>query len=175
MTFSPTDFEEKTEYERLVLDAAYPLIARRATGVTIDVTRRGHRGIKIGLPPLEDKCEFPPLGGGEIQEGDQPVTLDIRPLIFGAAWKVLDLLVEGVIGHSTGKGMQVKDKLAKLLSEPAPTPFSGETKLWERTVAIYSSTAEMRNCIVHRRFRVDDHAEVMRGQPRRLAIHRHGR
>ncbi|GAA3039686.1 hypothetical protein [Streptosporangium longisporum] len=163
MTFSSTDFEQRTEYERFVLDTAYPLIARAATGAIIDATRRGRRDIGVAVGAIGLKAHVPSPGGGS-----KSAEFDIRPLIFGAAWKVLDLLIEGVIGHSTGKGMQVKNKLAMLASAPSPAPFSGEPKLWERTVAIYSNTAEMRNCIVHRRFQVDKPAEVMRGSAKKV-------
>ena len=59
--------------------------------------------------------------------GDAPGTVgvtELRPLIFGAAWKVLDLLVE----LATGKGDTIEEKARKAAADlvPAVAPFDGQ-------------------------------------------------
>ena len=159
MALSSSDFEQRTEYERLVLDATYPLIARPAAGAVIDVTERGHRSININLNDgFELRSEFPPLGSGSSSTG----SFDIRPLVFGAAWKVLDQLVETAIGHPTGQHITIANKVANATNQPPASPFS--QVLWDRIVTVYNSFAEMRNSIMHRRFWLDIAADVMRGE-----------
>lgn len=78
---------------------------------------------------------------------------NLRPLLFGAAWKVLDLAVEvGLHEH----GADVSDLSIKRKCRDAATaavrPFDRDRSLWTVIAAVYSGLEQARHCLVHRDF-----------------------
>jgi hypothetical protein len=82
---------------------------------------------------------------------------DIRPLLFGAAWKVLDLLCELALEQAgvapQGRRYLIKFKVTEAAAgRVAPTPpFNSYTDLWARIMGTYASTQELRHSLAHRR------------------------
>jgi hypothetical protein len=76
------EFEESTAFERLVLAEVFPLLATTNTVAQAALDLRG--GVTIDVKMLEN------LG----PQARQDLIDRLRPLFFGAAWKILDLLVE---------------------------------------------------------------------------------
>lgn len=86
---------------------------------------------------------------------------DIRPLLFGAAWKVLDLLCELTLGQA-GVARQGGRYLVSFKVEKAAngtlasiSPFDGRPDLWARIMGTYGATEELRHSLVHRRLIID--------------------
>ena len=79
---SLAEFEESTAFERWMLEALVPLPARRPHQAVKD-SAANHVWITVESAVVR-------VYAGGIQE----VQVDFRPLAFGAAWKVLDLLLE---------------------------------------------------------------------------------
>lgn len=85
--------------------------------------------------------------------------LQIRPLLVGAAWKVIDLLFEEALvqaGHvpdqKRGWSIQRKEALARG-QEARPSQFS--ELIWQAITKTYVNTVELRHSLVHRRAHTD--------------------
>ncbi|WP_330255080.1 hypothetical protein OG874_11325 [Nocardia sp. NBC_00565] len=88
----------------------------------------------------------------------------ISALIFGAAWKVLDLLIEwrlvqlGI--HESKKKplhytIEFKTKAIGKGDLKPMAPFDAQPDLWERIAETYAATANLRRSLVHRRILED--------------------
>jgi hypothetical protein len=82
--------------------------------------------------------------------------LGIRPLCFGAAWKVLDLLVESAFsqaGHQPrGRRWLISDKVSLARTGTGSAqPLSSDADVWERLGMAYANTEQVRHSLVHRR------------------------
>jgi hypothetical protein len=76
----------------------------------------------------------------------------LRPLLFGAAWKILDLLVEYGLNQITPQAQwTIQAKQAKA-SSAVVAPISNDQDVWSRVAALYANTVEARHCLIHRRF-----------------------
>jgi hypothetical protein len=76
--------------------------------------------------------------------------LPLRPLLFGAAWKILDLLIEwGLHGQGVGNAIQAKADHARQAVVPN---LSADPRVWSRIAGVYAGTVEQRHCLVHRSF-----------------------
>ena len=91
--------------------------------------------------------------------GVREVHVDLRPLAFGAAWKVLDLLIELALSQAglggTGR-ITISSKIAhaKRAAGLCP-PLTSDAALWGALTAIYVATEEIRHSLVHRLAEVD--------------------
>ena len=150
-----TEFADDTSFERYLLDRATPLLPRAEGTSVIELGEGGSHGVAVGVPPA---MVYVSAGDSTRSQGDQLSTDDIRPLLFGAAWKVLDLLCElaleqaGVV-HDHGWRYTIAFKVREATSgSVAPAlPFDGHPDLWVRIMRVYASTEELRNSLVHRR------------------------
>jgi hypothetical protein len=136
-------FADETAFERLVLDGAMPLLPTSEARSVIDL--RGP-GVSVAVTPMPAR----------VHVGDAPETVgfaELRPLIFGAAWKVLDLLVE----LATRKRDTIEEKARKAAANlvPAVAPFDTQPDLWMRIMRLYASTKTLRHSLVHRQLKVD--------------------
>ncbi|MBI5284967.1 MAG: hypothetical protein HY874_07720 [Chloroflexi bacterium] len=84
-----------------------------------------------------------------------------RPLVFGAAYKVADLLVEMVMHLNRepfSRRWTFQQKSAFLLRgspQLLPSPLDGVPGLWERLAKLYVALDEHRHAVVHRRITVE--------------------
>jgi hypothetical protein len=82
--------------------------------------------------------------------------LGLRPLVFGAAWKILDILVEHAMSHAGmnphGKRLAIESKVkAMATGSISIEPIASDAEIWNRTCAAYVRTEQYRHSIVHRR------------------------
>src|SRR5260370_32534758 len=91
MPSSLTELEDDTAFERYVLDRATPLLPRSQGTSVIELGESDSTGVAVGVQPAMVHVGMTDSGGSA---GDQLSPEDIRPLFFGAAWKVLDQLIE---------------------------------------------------------------------------------
>jgi hypothetical protein len=92
MLTSLPDFDDSSAFERSALAAVFPLmpVPQSVARASVDL-RAGRRGATIGIMAIDD------LG-----DAARHALIDqLRPLCFGAAWKVLDLFFELAL-HSDG-------------------------------------------------------------------------
>lgn len=108
----PARLEVETAFERLVLDSATPLIEPQYGWVDLRISLLGDVGFMIGAAVCGT------------QAADQLRT-DLRPLMFGAAWKVLDLVVEQALPvRSANWSIRAKVNRAQHLDVPVWHPFA---------------------------------------------------
>jgi hypothetical protein len=141
------DFEESTAFERLVLAEVFPLLATTNTVAQAALDLRGGGGVTTDGMMLEN------LG----TQARQDLIDRLRPLFFGAAWKILDLLVElglHLDGLTPKKGPWLisKKKTYARRRRGQCLPWISHQDLWERICDVYASTVEARHALVHRQF-----------------------
>jgi hypothetical protein len=94
--------------------------------------------------------------------------LGIRPLAFGSAWKVLDLLLEYALAEAglspanrKQKRWRIDEKIAHARSgNGQAAPLSTNKAVWQRLMTAYAETEEVRHSLVHRRATVGAAGEV---------------
>jgi len=163
------DFDDDSAYERYVLARLAPLVKKPQGGIGIGLGDDGSNSptVQAGVATTATPAGAP---------GDQLKRSDIAPLVFGAAWKVLDLLVElrleqlGVSKNAQGRysiEMKVGEVNNGTVSAPAPFDNLEGTlcTLWEQVLKCYAVTEDMRHSLVHRRLTVDQSTGVMSGTP----------
>jgi len=139
------EFAESTEFERLVLDRLMPLYSSDSSD-EIDL-----RQAIAGTGPVKIRITGSTFVFGQAAGEQLEVIL---PLLFGAAWKVLDLLVEVLLqrGCRPSRGnWTIKDKTVAVLEGLADwSLLGGDQPLCAALTDLYVATTEHRHCLVHR-------------------------
>ncbi|WP_336269506.1 hypothetical protein [Vreelandella arctica] len=139
-------FIEATEFERLALDRYLPLIGEEP-GDTWDF-----RQAMEGSGPICLQVHFVT----EVSRRDDALRAALLPLVFGAAWKVLDLLLELAFSRAGRKpdqerGWSIKKKCRLAKQGAGDISLLGtEALTWQAIAQLYAETAEHRHCLVHR-------------------------
>jgi hypothetical protein len=146
-----SDFEEASALERDVLERALPLVNLVFDGsatATVDLAAErvlaGTTG-RATSGPTPDRCID---------------LLRIRPLLVGAAWKILDLLLETALEEAgetpdQGRRWSIGAKVTRARKAVGrPTPFDSTT--WSALMLSYAGTAELRHSLTHRTVHADD-------------------
>lgn len=140
------DFAESTEFERLVLDRLMPCYGS-GSSEEMDL-----REALAGSGPVQVTISGTlSLSAHAVAEA----TANMLPLLFGAAWKLLDLIIElalqqGAAPSDTGH-WPIQTKAKALASGKANAAVLGaDPPLWAALVALYINTTEHRHCLVHR-------------------------
>ena len=171
MSASLTGFDDDTAFERYVLDRATPLLPRPQGTSVIELGEFNSTGVSIMAQPAMVHVGLTDSGGS----ADNQVSADdIRPLLFGAAWKVLDQLIELALEQaSVAHDRQPSDYTIKLKANKAANgsvapvpPFDLSPDLWSRVMRIYASTRVLRDSLTHRRLIVDPVTGDINGVPR---------
>lgn len=139
-------FADSTAFERLVLDRLMPCYGSDSAD-EIDL-----REAMAGTGPVQVKISaFASFSAHAVAEA----TASMLPLLFGAAWKLLDLIVElalqqGLAPSRDGK-WPIKAKARALARGDASAAVLGaDPALWATLSALYVATTEHRHCLVHR-------------------------
>jgi len=154
---SLTEFEESTAFERWTLEALVPLPPRRPHQAVKDAAAN-HVWITTGTAVVR-------VYAGGVQE----VHVDLRPLAFGAAWKVLDLLLElayanaGTTAASGRLTIAKKENLARQ-GHGTLAPLTTDRALWRTLTSTYAATKQARHSLVHRRAEVDPATGTLTGR-----------
>ncbi|MCC7256720.1 MAG: hypothetical protein IT467_12400 [Dokdonella sp.] len=78
----------------------------------------------------------------------------LLPLLFGSAWKILDLIVERAWQAKGGPTRpQIAQKAQRTISHPDETTsiVCGDPQMLGRILAVYRNTSTLRHALVHRR------------------------
>lgn len=150
------DFLDASAFERSALAIVSPLVSPTADRSGFDLRSNTHNLVAQGIVAGPSSAEM---------------LRELRPLFFGAAWKVLDLLMEFGLsqGQAQMRNLTIEKKKNHALTANVP-PLSGDRDLWERVAKVYSSTVEARHCLIHRSFEVAPSGTMTRmfsrvGQP----------
>jgi hypothetical protein len=139
-----TRLVEETEFERLALDTGTPLVEPMYGWVDLRTDPRGNVGCIIG--PAAEGAET----GGRF-------AATFRPLLFGAAWKVLDRVVECALpplrnnNHYTNSSKAAR---ARDLNVPVWAPFVRKDQEWQGALRLFGRTEQLRDGMTHRRVEV---------------------
>lgn len=147
MTFSLTQFGENSAFERYVLDEMAPALPRFFGAQIVDYTDDMLR-IHAVVSPM------PAQATASINGAGQMAAIDITPMVFGAAWKILDVLADAILGKKqNGDPLTIEAKCSQALTgngPPRQKPFSNEPDLWKRVMHLYGNTMDLRHSVVHR-------------------------
>jgi len=151
-----SSFDLDSALERDVLLRALPLIPIAADGSirhTVDLTGDSSGvAVKVSgvLGPTSKKCVE---------------MLALRPLLTGAAWKVLDLLVEAALDQAGAipdqrRGWSINEKVKQArVGIVKPNFFSDSS--WAALLATYVNTAQLRHSLVHRTVHIDSNNSLV--------------
>jgi len=148
-----SDFEDATAFERYALARAIPILdAGTDRPSSVDLRQGG--AITIAVAGVAA------VGGGE--DGSLR-DVAVRPLFFGAAWKVLDLLLELAFWQANLTPKNTKNnwwsiaemKALAEAGEGALPPLTRDAAIWARIGRCYASTDDARHSLVHRGVHVD--------------------
>lgn len=151
MAFNSADFANDTDFERFALDLLGPhrVRADEAGGIYHDEADPVGGGRRRSTIHLSGRIS---MGGGTARE---ELRQSLRPLGFGAAYKILDLLIEHVL-RAKGQRLNFKEKSSALAKRPAslPVPLDGRADVWDRIAAVYVALQDARHAVTHRRAQV---------------------
>ena len=158
---SITEFAESTAFERLVLDRLCPVFSNDESEV-LDL-----REAMAGTGPSVINLDFTESACFQAVENTK---LNIMPLLFGAAWKILDLLIELAL-HQAGIKPDQKNKYSITKKVDAAKNGKGtcalssaDQPLWAAVCAAYAATFEHRHCLVHRLAAFSEYSLQLSGQ-----------
>jgi len=150
MAFKATDFENDTDLERFALDLL------------------GLHRVRVGKPRTCVHAEASPAVSGSahltlgvaeaVERAREELRQSLRPLGFGAAYKILDMLVEHVLlaNGVAARGLRFAEKnvelrkLGKRSLINLPVPLAGRPDLWERIAEVYLALQDARHAVTHR-------------------------
>lgn len=159
MITTPQEFEQSTAFELYVLETVRPAIEQHGDP-SIDL--RGSKTIVAVTISITDN----PSEASVSRLKDT-----FAPLLFGAAWKVIDLLLEFALnrGSLSPKGLYwtIDEKQQHALTGSGDTTVLGCPRtVWATLLRIYAATVEHRHCLVHRTAAVDATSGALEGVDR---------
>ena len=160
MISTQQDFEEGTAFELYVLERVRPAIEQHG-GAYIDL--RGSKTVAaVGIS----------VGGICSEAGVNELKDQLAPLLFGAAWKVLDLLLEFALNKArlTPKANEwrIAEKQQHALKGRGDrSVLQCSQPVWETLLRVYANTDEHRHCLIHRTAKVEEGTGTMEGIDRK--------
>lgn len=136
------DFDEATLFERLALDRVHPVLGDESTD-EIDLRSPDQRGVIVNV---RLHCS---MSGDAVNS----LAVALTPLLFGAAWKILDLFVELALNRAgqPRKKWSIEDKAAAARrGDGLQSLLTDDPDIWRAVLTLYAATVEHRHCVVHR-------------------------
>lgn len=144
-----TDYADATAFERFALERYASILGDQTTD-SVDLTPR-----LAGEPIVRTLTAFIDMAG----QGQKTLLAGpLLPLLFGAAWKLLDLLLELALTRAGQVRPQwsIRRKVTEARHGSGDaTLLTSDTMLWQALLLTYAATEEHRHCLVHRRARFD--------------------
>ena len=141
------EFDDASAFERFALATVFPLVGATSGSASLDL-RSSPGNITVELTSV--------IGGRDSACRD--LINDLRPLLFGAAWKVLDLILElalyqgGMRPMNNGKWSITEKQKHATAGAGSGLAVCADVEVWSRVTRLYAATVEARHCLVHRRF-----------------------
>ncbi|MFL5343900.1 MAG: hypothetical protein ACJ8AT_03870 [Hyalangium sp.] len=151
-----SDLQSATEFELWALEAAVPLVSPGGRELKLDPVTGS---VVVRMRQVESVS----------QGAVDALIAKLYPMLFGAAWKVLDLIVElglhqAGVPPDRGSEFTIKMKAAQA-SKAACSPFAGQA-VWTALAEVYRTFEEARHSLVHRRAQVAPKTGELVGQNR---------
>ena len=147
MILSKQDFENATAFELYILER---ICQPRTVGGGSELDLRSQPSQANIHTVMEE---------GASGKGVSKLKSELTPLIFGAAWKAIDLLLEFALNKanlSSGKEWRINEKEKHAQAANGDMTVLGCTQpVWKALMSLYASTVEHRHCLVHRTANVD--------------------
>lgn len=145
MIKTPQEFEDEVAWERTLLGLALPLASLSSSYVNLDL-RTGHASAVASSSMSGDAVER--------------MRNAMLPLLFGAAWKILDLAVELALTNDPrvkkpNKRWSIDYKVKEIKTSGILPGISQSPNVWAALRGIYGATTEPRHALVHRRVKID--------------------
>jgi hypothetical protein len=145
MIWTVEDFDEATLFERLTLDRVHPVVGDESTD-EIDLRSPDQQGGVI--VHMRMHCSIS-------ADAVNSLALALNPLLFGAAWKILDLFVELALNLSGAKPKRrnwtIDEKVTAAQSgQGLSSLLTDDVALWRAVLSAYAATHQHRHCVVHR-------------------------
>ncbi len=159
MIMTQNDFEDETEWEKTVLELAVPAMPLTASGADLDLRTNT---ITMVVPSIVSVS-------GAV--GD--LLNRVLPLLFGAAWKILDLAHELAFANSgltpqNGRKWTFEEKSRHAAAHNGILPgIISFSDIWQAIGSLYYQRIEVRHALVHRRVQVDPTARDLIGLTRK--------
>jgi hypothetical protein len=159
MVTTQSDFEDETAWERTVLILAGPLMPLTASGDVLDL-RTGSIATTLSSLALSST-----VGSAAVEE----LRNSLLPLLFGAAWKIMDLGLElafalAGLAPQNGRRWKINEKSQHAVAHSGNLPgLTNTTDIWQALGLLYSKTVEVRHALVHRRVQVDPSTRDLTG------------
>lgn len=140
------EFDDSTALERRMLEWASSRSQSSKTPGRIDL--RNSQNSTVGV-----------TGVSTSDSARREALKELRPLLFGTAWKILDLLLEHALNgladpKKTQWRIESKKKHARSF-DGSLKGLTGKQDIWQRLCLVYVATVEARHALVHRRLEVD--------------------
>jgi hypothetical protein len=151
------EFEESIAFELYVLETIRPAIEQHG-GASIDL--RGSKTVAAVSVTFSESVSADAVGRLKDQ---------LAPLLFGAAWKVLDLLLEFALNRDglapARREWTIAEKQVHALNGSGDSSVLGCSKsAWAAILRVYACTVEHRHCLVHRTVKVDATSGTLEGE-----------
>lgn len=149
-------FVEGTAFELYVLETVRPAIEQHDSAY-LDL-RGGKTVAAVGVDFSDS------LSAGAVDR----LKDKLAPLLFGAAWKVLDLLLEFALNSAQlvpkRNDWSIAEKQQHAQSSGGDRGVLGcSEQVWTTVLRVYANTVEHRHCLVHRTARVDATSGTLEG------------
>lgn len=158
MIWTLEDFDETTLFERLTLDRVRPVVGDESTD-EIDLRSPTQQGGVIVHVRLH--CSIS-------ADAVSSLAFALTPLLFGAAWKILDLFVELALNLSGAKPKRknwtIEEKVTAAKNGLGLSSLlTDDFVLWRAVLAAYAATHQHRHCVVHRTAQFSSEAVQLAG------------
>lgn len=155
------DFDEATLFERLTLDRVRPVVGDESIE-EIDLRSLDQQGVTIHM---RVQCSIS-------ADAVNSLALALTPLLFGAAWKILDLFVELALNQSGAKPKRTNWTIDEKVTAAQgglglSTLLTGDVALWRAVLCAYAATHQHRHCVVHRTAQFSSQAVQLDGVDKR--------
>ena len=151
-----SDFQDATAFELYTLETVRPVIEPHDGG-SIDL--RDPTKVVVGA------TGFASVSGAAVNR----LKDSLSPLLFGAAWKVIDLMLEFTLNKASltpnGRNWSIAEKESHARSGAGDRSVLGCTQIvWNALLNSYAGTVEHRHCLVHRSAKVDLSTGTLEGK-----------
>lgn len=153
-----SEFQCAVAYETYVLDKTLPVISNNQNRSIR--WRDGHMAIEITI--IENMSA----------EAVERLKNILAPLMFGAAWKILDLALEFALNRKglkadKSRGTEWSINAKKEHAAQGAGYFqvlTSDPQIWAAIGALYANTAEHRHCLIHRTAIIDSNSRALSGK-----------
>lgn len=147
MITTPQEFENGTAFELYILEKVGPATAQHSD-TSIDLRNETHAEVRIS--------GVASISASAIEQLKDELT----PLLFGAAWKVIDLLLEFALNSAglspSRHNWSIAEKQNNATRGAGDRQILGcSAPVWGALLQVYAATVEHRHCLVHRTASID--------------------